>query len=114
MSDNKLSGYACAVPYRSRSAVARSKTTMRAVSVLSTFLLLSATRVQLASARGSSRDTTLATYNAGLVVGTIGNIDARVTVLIDQVLDGTSRIMSCTNMHVPHRRSPIFLRKTTK
>ena len=71
------------------------------VSFLSTFLLLFATRVQLASALESSRDTTLATYNAGLLVGTIGNIDARVTVLIDQVYTGLRSykqklIMPCT------------------
>ena len=32
----------------------------------------------------NTRDTTLATFNAGLAVG-IGNVDARTTVLIDQV-----------------------------
>ena len=40
---------------------------------------------QAASATGSSRYTSLATYNAGLVFGTIGNVDARLSVLIDQV-----------------------------
>ena len=48
-------------------------------------VLLSTTRMQLASARGNSRDTTLATFNVGLVESYIGPGDARVTVMIDQV-----------------------------
>ena len=48
-------------------------------------VLLLTTRVQLASARESSRDTTLATFNVGLVEGLVQSIDAKVAVLIDQV-----------------------------
>ena len=48
-------------------------------------VVLLTTRVQLASARGNSRDTTLATFNVGLVENYIGPGDARVTVMIDQV-----------------------------
>ena len=52
--------------------------------VLSFLMVLNAAHV-FVSARGSSRDTTLATFNAGLISSTIGNVDARVSVLIDQV-----------------------------
>ena len=48
-------------------------------------VLLFTTRVQLASARGSSRDTTLATFNAALGEGFLAGVDSRVSVLIDQV-----------------------------
>ena len=45
-----------------------------------------ATHVQLTSARESSRDTTLATFNVGLLEGMVGDsIDARAAVLVDQV-----------------------------
>lgn len=40
---------------------------------------------QASSESVSSRHTTLATFNAGFVVGSIGNVDARASVLIDQV-----------------------------
>jgi endonuclease/exonuclease/phosphatase family metal-dependent hydrolase len=46
-----------------------------------------ATRVQLTSARESSRDTTLATFNVGLLEGMVGDsIDARAAVLVDQMI----------------------------
>ena len=60
------------------------KMDIRAVLSLSALLtVLLAARVQ--SAGGSSRATTLATFNTGFFRGTIGNVDARVEVLIDQV-----------------------------
>ena len=40
---------------------------------------------RLAAARGNGRYTTLGTFNVGLVPGTLGRIDERVTVMIDQV-----------------------------
>ena len=48
-------------------------------------LLLLILSVELTSARCNQRDATLATFNAGLVDGRFGAVDARVTVMIDQV-----------------------------
>ena len=65
---------------------------------LSLTFLLGVVVQQAASAPGSSRYTTLATYNTGLVFGTIGNVDARLSVLIDQV--GQSLIHTYTTSNI--------------
>ena len=59
-------------------------------------VLLFNTRVQLASARGSSRDTTLATFNAALAEGFLAGVDSRVSVLIDQVQKTNCILFTCT------------------
>ena len=61
---------------------------MLSVSLLTLLaVLLFATRVQVTSAKGRSRDTTLAVFNAGLAEGFLAGVDARVTALIDQVYE---------------------------
>ena len=55
------------------------------VILLSLLLLQILLTCRLAAARGNRRDTTLATFNAGLLTVTVGRVDERVTVMIDQV-----------------------------
>ena len=50
------------------------------------FLLLGTCAEVFAVSGVRTGATTIATLNTGLIAGTVGNVDARATVLIDQVL----------------------------
>ena len=71
--------------------VSESTQSVEMVTLALLVVLLAAVHVELCTALSVSRDTTLATFNTGLLTGTIGNIDSRTSVLIDQV----ALLLSC-------------------